>query len=201
MASGEHYFTSDPGSAINLRTLSVQLAGSTYNLTTASGIFSPQRIDTGTRVLLEHTTAPPPGGDFLDLGCGWGPIALTLALEAPHATVWAVDVNERALELVRKNAADVGLLNVNAVLPDDVPDNVRFAAIWSNPPIRVGKEALHDLLLRWLPRLVPGGEAYLVVAKHLGADSLQRWLAQELGTDVDRVATDKGFRVLRVLGR
>ena len=79
-----------------------------------------------------------------------------------------------------------------------MPDDVRFAAIWSNPPIRVGKEALHELLLRWLPRLADGGEAQLVVGKNLGADSLQRWLADALPVTVERTASAKGFRVLRV---
>jgi 16S rRNA G1207 methylase RsmC len=92
---------------------------------------------------------------------------------------------------------------VRAVHPEDVPDDVRFAAIWSNPPIRVGKPALHAMLLHWLPRLVPGGSAYLVVGKQLGADSLQRWIATELGAgaEVERVETDRGFRVLRITAR
>ena len=132
-----------------------------------------------------------------DISAGWGPVALTLGLEAPDATLWAVDVNERALDLVRRNAARVGLSNVNAALPDDVPDDVRFAAIWSNPPIRIGKPALHGLLLSWLPRLVPGGRAVMVVGKNLGADSLQRWLIEQ-GHPTERVASAKGFRVLEV---
>jgi 16S rRNA G1207 methylase RsmC len=134
-----------------------------------------------------------------------------MALLAPGATVWAVDVNERALDLTRRNAERVGAdgsddgagSGVRAVHPDDVPDDVRFAAIWSNPPIRVGKPALHAMLLHWLPRLVPGGSAYLVVGKQLGADSLQRWIATELGAgaEVERVETDRGFRVLRITAR
>lgn len=169
-------------------------------LTTASGIFSPDHIDIGTRVLLSDAPDAPPTGDLLDLGCGWGPIALTLALESPDAAVWAVDVNERALELVRRNAATLGLSNVRAVLPDDVPDTVSFGTIWSNPPIRVGKAELHALLLRWLPRLGPGADAWLVVQRNLGSDSLQRWMQDELpaGLTVDRASSSKGFRVLRV---
>jgi len=185
------------------RTISVQLAGRRLDVTTANGIFSPQRVDVGTQVLLGNVPAPPPGGNLLDLGCGWGPIALTLALESPRATVWAVDVNERALELVRRNAESLGLDNVNAVTPDDVPADVQFMAIWSNPPIRVGKNELHAMMGTWLPRLEPGTNAWLVVQRNLGSDSLHRWLQAELPQDfaVTRAATNKGYRVLRVRRR
>jgi len=185
------------------RTISVQLAGRHLDVTTANGIFSPERVDAGTQVLLGNVPAPPPGGNLLDLGCGWGPIALTLALESPHATVWAVDVNERALELVRRNAESLGLDNVNAVAPDDVPADVQFMSIWSNPPIRVGKNELHAMMLSWLPRLEPGTDAWLVVQRNLGSDSLHRWLQAELPHDfvVTRAATNKGYRVLRARRR
>lgn len=196
----DHYFSASPSSSSRTRTIRATLAGREVELTTAGGVFSPEHLDQGTRVLLDAVPAPPASGDLLDLGCGWGPIALSLALRSPDATVWAVDVNERALELTRQNAARLGLHNVNAVLPDDVPDDVRFAAIWSNPPIRVGKAELHALLERWLPRLdeATGAAAWLVVAKHLGAESLQRWIGESLGLDVERAANAKGFRVLRV---
>ena len=123
-----------------------------------------------------------------------------MALHAPEATVWAVDVNERALELTRENARRLGAVNVRAVRPDDVPEAVQFGAMWSNPPIRVGKAALHALLLRWLPRLRSGGQAHLVVQRHLGADSLHAWLAAELAGQaiVERAGSAKGYRVLRV---
>jgi 16S rRNA G1207 methylase RsmC len=197
--SNEQYFAAQPASELNLRTFHARLAGQVYELTTASGIFSPERIDAGTEVLLANTPAPPPGGDLLDLGCGWGPIALSLALASPRATVWAVDVNERALDLVRRNARSLGLTNVNACTPDDVPTDVRFLTIWSNPPIRVGKNELHGLLQRWLPRLEPGSDAWLVVQRNLGSDSLQRWLEATYPDDLTftRAATNKGYRVLR----
>ncbi len=196
--AGEHYFTTQPASAAHRRTVEVELAGRPLTVVTAGGVFSPDRVDTGTQVLLREAPPPPAEGTFLDLGCGWGPIALSLGLLAPSATVYAVDVNERALELVRANADTAGLQNVRAGRPDEVPPDLRFDLIWSNPPIRVGKEALHDLLGTWLPRLTDGGEAYLVVQKNLGADSLQRWLRESLGLPCDRVAVSKGFRVLRV---
>ncbi len=200
MSEPEHYFSARPATPDERRTLTVELAGRQVRVQTAGGVFSPDHVDLGTRVLLREVPDPPPSGDLLDLGCGWGPLALTMALLAPAARVWAVDVNERALDLVRVNAARLGLGNVTAALPDEVPADASFAAIWSNPPIRVGKDALHDLLRRWLPRLAPTGEAWLVVGRNLGADPLHRWLSDELGLNVERAASAKGFRVLRVGG-
>lgn len=198
----EHYFSAEPATAEKQRRITVELAGAEREVTVASGIFSPDGIDRGTAVLLREVPKPPAAGEFLDLGCGWGPLALTLALLAPEAQVWAVDVNERALDLLRRNALGLGLSGVRAGTASSVPDEVRFDLIWSNPPIRIGKAALHDLLRTWLPRLREGGTAYLVVAKQLGADSLQRWLAETFPAyAVDRYATEKGFRVLRVSPR
>jgi 16S rRNA (guanine1207-N2)-methyltransferase len=196
--STDHYFTAQPASDDERRTRTVHLAGRELEVEVASGVFSPGGVDKGTAVLLNHVPAPPPSGNLLDLGCGWGPITISLALEAPHATVWAVDVNERALDLVRRNAERLGLGNVRAALPDDVPDGLEFDACWSNPPIRVGKQALHELLTRWLPRLANGGEAWLVVQKNLGSDSLARWITDSLSLQGEREASSKGFRILRV---
>ncbi len=199
----EHYFSPAPDSALKLRQITIELAGLAREVTTANAVFSPDHIDTGTQVLLNNTPAPPPGGDFLDLGCGWGPISLHLAIASPHAQVWAVDVNERALDLVRMNATKLGLANINAVLPADVPTDVVFRTIWSNPPIRVGKNDLHGLLHRWLPRLETNSDAWLVVQRNLGSDSLHHWLQGELSAEftVSRASTSKGFRVLRVKRR
>jgi 16S rRNA G1207 methylase RsmC len=197
----DHYFSARPASPGDLRPLTVSLAGRELQLATASGVFSPDRLDVGTQVLLREAPDPPFHGHLLDIGCGWGPISLHLALASPEATVWGVDVNERSVDLLRRNAEHLGLGHVRATTPDGVPVGVRFAAIWSNPPIRVGKAALHDLLLRWLPRLDDGASAYLVVQKNLGSDSLQRWLDAELGPrgyGVGRHASARGFRVLRV---
>lgn len=198
--STEHYFTATPASAEQLRELAVTLNGRNVVLKTASGIFSPDHIDSGTAVLLQHVPEPPDQGDILDLGCGWGPIALTTALQSPNALVWAIDVNERALELVRKNAAILGLENVIAVQPEQVPEEIRFSSIRSNPPIRVGKNNLHDMLQRWIPRMLPGTDAWFVVSRNLGSDSLQKWLASTFanGFSVSRAGTSRGFRVLKV---
>jgi 16S rRNA (guanine1207-N2)-methyltransferase len=165
-------------------------------LETDAGVFSAGRLDPGTRLLLDTVPAPPQAGDLVDLGCGYGPLALVLAARAPRATVWAVDVNERALGLCARNAARAGLGNVRCVTPDHPELPGQVAAIWSNPPIRIGKRPLHTLLAGWLGRLAPGGSAYLVVQRHLGADSLHRWL-EEAGWPVTRVASKAGYRVLR----
>lgn len=172
-------------------------------VSTAGGIFSPEGVDKGTAVLLKHVPDPAPTGHLLDIGCGWGPIALTMAMRSPKATVWAVDVNERSRTLCAENAAALGLENVQVMAPEEVPSAVRFDTIWSNPPIRVGKKVLHELLELWLPRLAEDTEAWMVVQKNLGADSLLTWIRSMLasvGEDLsaDRPETDKGFRLLRV---
>jgi 16S rRNA (guanine1207-N2)-methyltransferase len=196
-AMADHYFSTSPSSRSDERRIDVVLPDVSYVLTTDRGVFSHGRLDTGTALLLRTAPAPPPDGDLLDLGCGAGPIALAMGLRAPGATVWAVDTNPRAVQLTAANAAANGISNVRAVAPGDVPDDVRFAAIWSNPPIRVGKDALHDLLLRWLGRLRPGAHATIVVQRHLGADSLQRWL-DAAGHPTTRIASRAAFRVLDV---
>ena len=195
----QHYFSAQPAGPDTRRPLSVVLAGASRELVTSSGLFSPDGVDKGTAILLD-TVPRPEGQRLLDIGCGWGPIALTMALLSPGAEVYAVDVNERCIALTTENAARLGLGNVIAGPPDAVDEGLEFDTIWSNPPIRIGKQELHALLLRWLPRLAPGGRAWLVVQKNLGADSLQRWLAEELpeGFGVRRAETSKSFRVLEV---
>lgn len=201
--SSEHYFSETPGSDFNPKEIKVEINGIAVSVETAGGIFSPDHIDQGTAVLLNHLDKVPPGGNLLDVGCGWGPIALSLAARSPHATVWAIDVNERSLELTRRNAARLGLDNVKVCRPEEVPAGLEFQGIWSNPPIRVGKAELHSILQTWLPRLAEGSESYLVVQKNLGADSLHRWLEAELpaGFSTIRVDTSKSFRILRVKNR
>ncbi|SBT47769.1 16S rRNA m(2)G 1207 methyltransferase [Micromonospora auratinigra] len=198
--TGDHYFTAEPTSAAQPREVEFSVAGRDYTLASASGVFSANRLDPGTAVLLRKADLPADDvtGALLDIGCGFGPITCVLASTAPAATVWAVDVNERARDLATANAARVGAAaRVRVAAPDDVPADVSFAQIWSNPPIHIGKQELHDLLLRWLPRLTPDGVAWLVVARHLGGDSLHRWLVEQ-GWQVQRHASQKGFRVLRV---
>ena len=198
----EHYFTSSPTAAAQERTRSFLVRGREHTVTTASGVFCPDRLDRGTRVLLDHVPDPPATGTLLDLGCGWGPVALALADAAPRARVLATDVNERALELTARNAAAAGhsgvrVLEASALRAQLERDGARLDLIWSNPPVRIGKEGLHALLSDWLGLLADDGEAWLVVNRNLGADSLVRWLADRSWA-VSRTASSKGFRVLRV---
>lgn len=198
-----HYFESPTAGPARRRTISVNLRGEQVEVHTDRGVFSGDRLDPGTTVLLRTVTEPPASGVLVDLGCGWGPIALAMARAAPAARVLAVDVNQRALELTAANAARLDLDNIETWMPDDLlaaePD-LRITQMWSNPPIRVGKAVLHELLRTWLDRMADGGLAHLVAGKNLGADSLQRWIASELGMDAQRVASSKGFRVLTVRG-
>jgi 16S rRNA (guanine1207-N2)-methyltransferase len=191
------YFAEQPQAGHRPGTVHVLLPDLHLELATDSGVFSPARLDPGTRLLLETAPPPPPAGDLLDLGSGYGPLALALAVRAPQARIWAVDVNRRALALCAGNAAAAGLANVRCLEPEAAGLPATFELIWSNPPIRVGKEALHAMLAHWLGRLAPAGAAYLVVQRNLGSDSLQRWLAAA-GWDARRIAARAGYRVLEV---
>ncbi|CAB4629971.1 unannotated protein [freshwater metagenome] len=198
--SEEHYFSQEPKSPLKSKSIEIPVAGVLTQVTTASGTFSPQQLDVGTEVLIDQMNNLAQAGDLLDLGCGWGPIALNLARIQPTAKVWAVDINNRSIELTSKNADDLGLTNIFAALPEKVPEDLTFSQIWSNPPIRIGKKELHALLLNWLPRLESGGQAFLVVQKNLGSDSLQKWLTEELASsyEVSRHTSVKTYRVIKV---
>lgn len=194
-APGSHYFDEEPTTDSSPRVVQLLLPDLQLALTTDRGVFGYDRIDAGTKLLLLRAPAPAPTGNLLDIGGGTGAIALTMARRCPAATVWAVDVNERARDLCRSNAERNGLTNVNVCSPDDVPADVTFDTIWSNPAIRIGKPALHTMLLRWLSRLSPAGEVVLVVHKHLGSDSLQAWLSGQ-GYPTTRLASSSGYRIL-----
>lgn len=198
----EHYFTASPSAPAQEQSHHFTIRGREHEVVTAAGVFSGSRLDKGTQVLLDHVPDPPETGTFLDLGCGWGPITLALADAAPQAHVLAADVNERSLELTARNAAAAGHHQVRAVQAEELLAELRETGqrldlIWSNPPVRIGKEALHELLGTWLGLLAEDGEAWLVVGKNLGADSLARWMADQ-GYTVSKEASSKGFRVLRV---
>jgi len=192
-----HYFNEDPEVPSARKRIDVSLPDGSFSIETDTGVFSHGRVDSGTKVLLMEAPVLPASGHVLDLGCGAGPIAMTMARRSPESSVWAVDVNERARQLTRDNASALSLTNVTVASPDEVPDDVVFDVIWSNPPIKVGKQELHELLNRWLARLAPDGYAVLVVNKNLGSDSLAKWLT-ELGWTVKRISSRQGFRVLTV---
>ncbi|MFI5047675.1 MAG: class I SAM-dependent methyltransferase [Acidimicrobiia bacterium] len=208
------YFEEQPAAESDPDVVELTVGDRRLALVTDAGVFSRHRLDRGTEVLLRKAPPPPVEGVLLDLGCGYGPIACALAVQSPDAWVWAVDVNERARELAARNATEHGLSNITVVGPDEMPDDVQFDAIYSNPPVRIGKDAMFELLTHWLGRLVPheenpleraersagGGRAFLVVQRHLGADSLQTQLQRD-GYLTERLASSKGYRVLVVAGR
>jgi 16S rRNA G1207 methylase RsmC len=198
--SSDHYFSQEPKSNYQAKQIELNVAGEVFKVSTASGTFSPLRLDVGTSVLIDHLELAPRDGNILDLGCGWGPIALNLAKHSPKATIWAVDVNNRSLELTAENAKTVGLSNIKTATPQSVSEDMKFSGIWSNPPIRIGKKELHELLLAWLPRLEKNASAYLVVQKNLGSDSLQKWLSETLidGYEVSRLTSVKTYRIIKV---
>ena len=195
----EHYFSASPDSPSTLREITYRVADREFAVQAASGTFSASKLDPGTSILLSKFEEFPDSGNVLDLGCGWGPISLAIASFSPETTLWALDVNARSMELASKNATKLGLVNVNVVTEAQVPKDLKFDAIWSNPPIRIGKAALHELLRTWLPRLDSGGRAMLVVQKQLGADSLLSWIQTEFPElTASRFSTDNGFRLLEV---
>ena len=195
-----HYFDAEPSAASRPRTVRLDLPDRTVELRTDRGVFAADGVDAATKYLLLEAPPLPEHGTFVDLGCGYGPIACTMAARSPAATVWAVDVNARALALCRANAAALGLGNVTVASPTEVPADLVVDRLWSNPPIRIGKAALHELLAAWLARLAPAGQALLVVHKHLGADSLQRWLGEQ-GWATTRLGSRTGNRLLEVQAR
>ncbi len=196
----DQYFDEDPNVASAPLVVDVTLPDTAFTMETDRGVFSHGHLDTATSMLLRSDLSLAGTGNLLDLGCGSGAIALTMARRSPDATVWAVDVNSRARELCSRNAGRNRIDNITVAHPDEVPSDVRFTTIWSNPPIRIGKDSLHELLLSWLGRLQPTGNAALVVQKHLGADSLQRWLI-ERGYVCWRAGSKAGFRILEIRPR
>lgn len=196
MSQSDHYFAERPSSTTEPTTHRVKVRKLEFVLAGDRGVFNQGELDWGTRVLIENADVPP-GATLLDLGCGSGAIAIALAMLRPDAQVWAIDVNERAVEVARRSVALNAVPNVRVATASEVPDDLRFDAIWSNPPIRVGKEELHRMLLEWLARLTPTGTADFVVHKNLGSDSLATWLTTQ-GYAVSRRSSKQGYRVLHV---
>jgi 16S rRNA (guanine1207-N2)-methyltransferase len=199
--AASHYFDETPTSVSSPRTIELTLPDLHLTLVTDRGVFSAERVDPGTKYLLLDAPRPDPAARTLvDVGCGYGPIAIALARRSPAAQIWAVDVNARARSLCAANAEAAGCTNVRVVSPDEVPADLVVEGLWSNPPVRVGKGALHELLDNWLPRLAPDAHAYLVVQKHLGSDSLATWMSTR-GWRVARLGSRKAYRILDVVPR
>lgn len=195
----QHYFSTNPSGNFEPRLVEFEIAGRSFKLNSAAGTFSASKLDPGTRVLLSEYDHFPQQGSVLDLGCGWGAIGITIATMQPQTQVYGLDINTRSIDLANLNAKNLSLKNFRALNASGIPADMNFDAIWSNPPIRIGKIQLHELLSTWLPRLKPGGIAMLVVQKQLGADSLQKWLAENFSDfSVEKHSTDKGFRIIRL---
>ena len=198
----KHYFSNSPEATVGeLRPLTLDVRGVHLDMVVSDAVFSSHKLDLGTKALLLEAPEPPETGTFLDLGCGWGPIGVTLGKLSPKATIWAVDVNQRALDLTRKNAKR-NQVKIRTELADKAfekasSDGIKFDLIWSNPPIRIGKPALQEMLTKWLGLLSDEGESWLVVARNLGADSLIKWL-NEQGWQAEKAHSKKGYRIIRV---
>jgi 16S rRNA (guanine1207-N2)-methyltransferase len=200
-----HYFSENPSGPSKPSEFEIEVNGRTLVLQSDQGVFSRHGLDKGTAVLLDIMSRgnypTVPDGSFLaDVGCGTGAIALTLAALYPACTVIAVDVNERARALCASNAKKNGLSNITVLSPEELDETIRYSMLWSNPPIRIGKPALRQLLLEWMQRLTENGTGHLVVSKNLGGDSLAEWLS-ESGFATKKLASSKGFRVFEVAAR
>jgi 16S rRNA (guanine1207-N2)-methyltransferase len=197
-SGGEHYFSDAPTVASAPSAIELMLPDFQFTLATDRGVFAGQAIDIGSKLLLlDGPVACLDDKVIVDVGAGYGPIALTLAARNPQATVYAIEINSRARHLCEQNAKTAELANVVVLAPEDFPESLRIDRIWSNPPIRIGKKALHDLLELWFGKLQPEGSGHLVVQKHLGADSLAKWLRGQ-GFAVQRRGSKKAFRLLDV---
>ncbi|WP_022868059.1 class I SAM-dependent methyltransferase [Schaalia vaccimaxillae] len=202
----QQYFSDQaPASEDDLRTIFFEVRGHDLQMSVSPKVFSTSKLDLGTRQLLNEAPSLPEEGTFLDLGCGWGPIAVTMGLESPAAKIWAVDVNSRAIDLTKRNANTNGLTHLTAELSEEALDHARksgttFDVIWSNPPVRIGKAAMHQMLIDWLSLLSNEGVAYLVMQRNLGADSLIAWLNGQ-GFASSKIASKKGYRIIEVRPR
>lgn len=197
---GEHYYTSKPSVASNERAWSFELRGNTFTFTSDSGVFSKKEVDFGSKLLIEEFKAPDVSGSFLDVGCGYGPIGLTLAKSFNERFVEMIDVNERAIELTKKNAEINKITNIS-VHQSDLFTSVEksdFAAILSNPPIRAGKKVVHQILEESYNRLVTGGELWIVIQKKQGAPSAIEKL-ESVFEEVEVVARKKGYHIIKAI--
>ncbi|PJK16368.1 16S rRNA methyltransferase [Chryseomicrobium excrementi] len=191
-----HYYSNRPNVESKPSSISHTGRGHQFTLETDRGVFSKSGVDFGSRVLMEAFQAPQIEGDFADVGCGYGPIGLTLAKDFPGRVVHMVDVNERAVELAGKNASRNGIQNVRIAVSDGmerVPD--QLAAVITNPPIRAGKETIFRFYQQAYDRLASGGELWVVIQKKQGAPSTKDFL-EELFSEVEVVEKVKGYWIL-----
>ncbi|WP_459503686.1 class I SAM-dependent methyltransferase [Bacillus sp. C1] len=193
----DHYFSNDPSSKSDRKRWEYTLRGSQFVFLSDHGVFSKNEVDFGSRLLIEAFQMPDIKGDVLDVGCGYGPIGLSLAKEFKDRAVHMVDVNERALELAKENAANNKVENVR-IYQSSVYENVngKYAAILSNPPIRAGKHIVHEILENAAHHLVSDGELWIVIQKKQGAPSALKKL-EETFSEVEVVEKKKGYYIIK----
>lgn len=194
----EHYYTKTPSSAHDARTFSADILGMTLHFCTDAGVFSKDGIDRGTRALVE--AMPPLSGRALDLGCGWGAAGIPLALKNPGCAFLLTDINERAAALAAQNAQANGAKNIHVVTGDAFESvDGRFSAIFTNPPIRAGKQAIYQMFRNARDHLEPGGALYIVIRKQQGAPSALNFL-RETYASAQVIRRSAGFWVIRAPG-
>ena len=197
MTENNHYFTNQPSTPHDLSEWTFDLKGKRFRFTTDSGVFSKKTVDFGSRVLIDAFTEEGlPEGDILDVGCGYGPIGLSLASQSSRV-VEMVDINERAVELAKLNAKHNGVANVD-IHVSNIYESVEgeFAAVLSNPPIRAGKAVVHTILEGAYPLLVEGGTLTVVLQKKQGAPSAAKKMEEVFG-NVKTLTKDKGYYILQ----
>lgn len=193
----DHYFTNQPNSKTDKKVFSFTLRGNALKFQSDAGVFSRNEVDFGSRVLIETFTFPGVEGTILDVGCGYGPIGLSIAKEDPNRLVEMVDVNLRAIELAKENAKANNIENVK-IYESSIYENVtgEYAAILTNPPIRAGKTVVHTILKEAHEKLLPGGELWVVIQKKQGAPSAME-LLKELFDEVEVVKKEKGYYIIK----
>lgn len=194
----EHYYSRKPGTESNPVKWQSELKGNSFRFKTDSGVFSKKEVDFGSRLLIDTFELKNETGLILDVGCGYGPIGLSLAKAYPDATVHMVDVNERAIMLAEENAAENKIDNVKIYESDRLTgvEEKEFNAILTNPPIRAGKKVVHDIFEQSFLHLAEGGELWVVIQKKQGAPSAMEKM-EELFGQVDIAAKSKGYFILK----
>jgi 16S rRNA (guanine1207-N2)-methyltransferase len=195
----EHYYTSRPSAAHEESTFAATLRGMELQFTTDTAVFSRERVDFGSALLIEAMEISL-SDVVLDLGCGYGPIGTTAARLAPQGQVYMVDVNERAAELARRNVAANGVTNAEVRVGDSfttVP-GIAFDKVLTNPPIRAGKAVIYQMVDDAHAALKPGGSLWVVIQTKQGAPSMKKKLAQVFG-DVEDVEREAGFHVYKAV--
>ena len=193
-----HYYSQSPQSESNPTYWEFTLRGKKFRFKTDSGVFSKKEVDFGSRLLIDSfSLAGESEGDILDVGCGYGPIGLSLAYAYPDKNVEMVDVNARAIQLAKDNAEANGIPNVKIYESNilSAVENKSFSAVLTNPPIRAGKQTVHQIFSDSYEHLLPGGELWVVIQKKQGAPSAMDKMEEIFG-NVEVAAKKKGYFIL-----